>query len=245
MPYFSSVRGFMSYIDIIYFVIYNKLYSSFGKDRYLMNILYEDNNIIAVLKSPGTPSQADKSGCESIVSMAEEHTGAPCHIINRLDRPVGGICILAKDKKTAAALTELMLCGETEKYYKAVVCGDIEQKGTLTDYIFFNKRENMSKIVNKGSMGAKPAVLDFEKIQSKNGLSLIKVRLHTGRHHQIRVQLAHHGCPIWGDTKYNNAFRFKRTEGIALFACEYSFTHPVSGEKIKITAKEDFSLAGF
>lgn len=206
-----------------------------------MDILYTDENIIALLKPAGVPSQPDSSNDESVLSFAERLTGGQCYIINRLDRPVGGICILAKDKRTAAELTRLMTNGETKKYYNAVVCGNIEQSGTLNDYIFFNKRQNMSKIVNSGSMGAKAARLEFEKLCTDGSLSLIRIRLYTGRHHQIRVQLANHGFPVWGDTKYNSKFRFARNVSIALFACEYSFVHPYKNRVITIKAESDFT----
>jgi 23S rRNA pseudouridine1911/1915/1917 synthase len=209
-----------------------------------MKILYQDDNYIALLKDAGVPSQADKSGDKSIVELAEEITGTTCHIINRLDRPVGGICLLAKNTDAAAKITRLMTEGKIEKYYIALVCGSAPDKGSFEDYLMKNQRENVSKIVNKGNVGAKIARLEFEKIREveKEGelCSLVRIHLLTGRHHQIRAQFAYHGLPLWGDGRYNPSFRFKRGKKLALFATELRFVNPYTGEEVCITEETSF-----
>lgn len=197
-----------------------------------MNILYEDKYILALLKDAGIPSQG-KSG--SIIEQAEQYTKAQCHIISRLDQPVGGIVLLAKDKKTAAALTA-MLGSEINKIYYAVVDGNPQPSAELKDYLMKDSRLNISKIVNSGNIGAKLALLDYTLVAQRENTSLLKINLHTGRHHQIRVQLSHSGCPICGDTKYNKAYKHKSRVCPALFAAELSFKHPVTDKPVTIKA---------
>lgn len=198
------------------------------------DILFEDKYILAVLKKPGELSQSDG---EDIAAALPYNA----HIINRLDRPVGGIVLLAKDKKTAAQLTALMHSGGITKRYLAVVCGKCADSEQLTDYLITDKRLNISKPVNKGNTGAKEARLAYRLIAEKNELSLIDVTLFTGRHHQIRMQLAHRGIPIWGDTKYNPTFKHKRGVVPALFAHSLQFIHPVTKDEVTIKAVPDYS----
>jgi 23S rRNA pseudouridine1911/1915/1917 synthase len=207
-----------------------------------LNILFEDENYIAVSKPHGVPSQDDKSGDESIVSAVEKYAKKECHIINRLDRPVGGICLLAKNKKAAAEITKLMQDDKVEKYYTAITCGIAPEKAYFEDYIMKNQRQNISKIVNKGNVGAKIAKLELERISHNDKYSLVKIKLLTGRHHQIRLQLAHHGLPLYGDTKYNPEFRFKRGVNVHLFASELRFVNPFTGEKVCIKAEPEFDI---
>lgn len=199
-----------------------------------VKIIYEDKYLIAVIKEAGVLSQSD--GENDIVSSL----GYSAHIINRLDRPVGGIVLLAKDSESAARMTRLMQNGEVSKHYLAVVCGACPDEGDYIDYLMVNKRLNLTKPVNKGNVGAKQAHLSFKRLAEKDGLSLVDVTLFTGRHHQIRVQLAHHGIPIWGDTKYNPEFKHARGVLPALFAYSLEFAHPYTGEKIQLRAIPDY-----
>lgn len=199
-----------------------------------LEIIYEDKYLLAVIKSPGMLSQAD--GKDDIMSALPYKT----HIINRLDRPVGGIVLLAKDADTAAKLTNQIVDKDTEKYYYAIVCSLCPEYGEFSDYLMTNKRLNTTKIVNSGNVGAKFAKLTFTKLDEKDELSLIKVRLYTGRHHQIRAQLSTHGMPIWGDTKYNPAFKHKRGVLPALYACRLVFTHPITGERLCLKSKPNY-----
>lgn len=204
-----------------------------------LEILYEDKYIISVLKTAGMPVQPDRSGETSLSELVSEYCKKPCHIITRLDRPVGGISLFARDNETAARLTEVIRENRADKVYTAVVCGTPPLIGHVENYIFKNAKTNTSKIVNKGNIGAKRAALDYEAIESCNNYTLLKIYLETGRHHQIRVQLAHMGYPIYGDTKYNEAFRHKRNVMPALFAEEIGFMHPVTGEKIHLSVYEN------
>lgn len=196
-----------------------------------INIVFEDEYLIIVNKPAGLASQSD--GADDIVSRAEAHTGGEIFIINRLDQPVGGLVLLAKDKKTAAVLSET----DIEKHYLTVVCGAPAESGRLENYLMHNKRQNIAKIVNKG-MG-KQAVLEYKKIWQKNGLALLDVKLITGRHHQIRAQMQANGTPIYGDSKYNPDFKHKRGIFPALFSRSLKFAHPVTKEEMYFEAKPD------
>ena len=196
-----------------------------------LNIIYEDNFLLGIIKEPGMLSQSDSEN--DIISALPYRA----HIINRLDRPVGGITLLAKDEDTAAKLTKQIVDKNTEKYYYAIVCSSCPHEGELTDYLMTNKRLNMAKVVNSGNTGAKLAMLSYKKLCERDGLSLIRVRLYTGRHHQIRAQLSAHNMPVWGDTKYNPLFRHKRGVLPALYACGLIFDHPVTGKILKLESK--------
>jgi 23S rRNA pseudouridine1911/1915/1917 synthase len=196
-----------------------------------LDIIYEDKYLIAVIKPVGMLSQSD--GEDDVVSAVDK----TAHIINRLDRPVGGIVLLARDSKTASLMTELMQADKISKRYLTVVNGkpatDSEE---LCDYLMTNQRLNLAKVVNKGNTGAKLARLKYKLLDSTDDISLLEVELFTGRHHQIRAQLAHHGLPIYGDTKYNPAFKHARGVTPALFAYRLSFEHPYTGEQIQLKA---------
>ncbi len=201
-----------------------------------LEILYEDKYIITVLKKAGMPVQSDKSGDTPLTGLVSEYCKAPCHIITRLDRPVGGVALFAKDSKTAALLTQMIRENKADKIYIAILCGSPMCGGHIEDYIFKNASTNTSKIVNKGNIGAKRAALDYDIIESCRDKTLVRIYLETGRHHQIRVQFAHMGYPLYGDTKYNKAFKHKRNVLSALFAEELRFIHPVTGERICVKA---------
>lgn len=204
-----------------------------------MKIFYEDKYILAVLKEAGMPVQSDKSGDISLLQLVGEYTGRECHIITRLDRPVGGISLFAKDKDTAARLTEMIQENRADKIYTAILCGRPLCGGHVENYIFKNERTNTSKIVNKGNIGAKLASLDYDITESSGDYTLVRIYLGTGRHHQIRIQFAHMGYPLYGDTKYNDKYKHKRGIFPALFAEELKFIHPITGEKVYIKADEN------
>ncbi len=201
-----------------------------------MNILTEDKYLLICQKPVGMPSQSN--GSEDLVKAVCEYTGSSVYIINRLDQPVGGLVLFAKDKKTAALLSNENF--EIKKEYAAVICGEALDYERLTNYVFHNKRENVTKIVNKGSMGAKKAELEYTKLKEVTVegeiFTLIRVHLITGRHHQIRVQTAARGTPLWGDVKYNPEFKHKRTQ-IGLYSCGISFRHPILKQEINVSVK--------
>ena len=188
------------------------------------NIVFEDEYILVINKPAGVLSQSE--GEDDIVSAAKAHTGGEVFIINRLDRPVGGLVLLAKDKNTAALLSAT----DITKYYLAVVCGQPEDSARLENYLMHDKRLNIVKNVNKG-MG-KLAVLEYEKLWQRGDKALLKVHLLTGRHHQIRAQMLFNNTPIYGDTKYNPAFKHKRGIMPALFSHILAFEHPYTKEKL-------------
>lgn len=215
----------------------------------LKDILFEDKDIIVVKKPFGVPSQEDKSGDESLYRAVMDYLcqkgekGCETGLIHRLDRPVSGIMVFGKNKKASAELSAQLAQGGFSKEYTAVVCGNMEGSGRLTDWILKNQRLNISKAVNKNSPSAKKAVLEYQAVckGSLNGeeLTLVKIKLFTGRHHQIRVQLANAGFPVWGDTKYNPAVMRKRGfKNIGLSACSLEFNHPATGERLAFKIKE-------
>ncbi len=205
-------------------------------------ILYEDEYILVVDKPAGMPSQPDKTGCEDMTSLVETYIKKTPITINRLDRPVSGLMLFGKQP------IEL----EIKKEYLAVVCGDVPKNGELVNFLLKNERLNVSKVVNKNTKNSKEARLTFDKLDSirtdEGTLSLVRINLQTGRHHQIRVQLSHAGFPLWGDTKYNE--QFARTKGfvnIALIAYRISFFHPRRAERIilKSAQKQSFPFILF
>lgn len=205
-----------------------------------LDVIYEDNHIIVVKKEPNIPSQADKTEDIDMVSIIKnylkEKYNKPGNVylglVHRLDRPVGGVMIFAKTSKAASRLSDQVREKVFKKKYLAVVDGKFEKgKGVLEDYLYKDERNNMSKVVSKDKKNAKLAKLDYETIvyNEVKDLSLIKVNLHTGRHHQIRVQLSHARHSIFGDQKYGTRGNCKQ---IALWAYELTIRHPVTKEEM-------------
>lgn len=180
-----------------------------------IKVIFENDNIAVIEKPNGMPSQPDRTGDFDAKTALEKITGSECFIINRLDRPVGGAVLFAKNQKSAAELTKILNDGKIEKTYTAVVCGKAEESGIMEDFILKNARTNTSVISDKNNKNAKKALLEYKKtgevVSDEYGiLSLVKIHLITGRHHQIRVQFSSRGLPLWGDTKYNAEFARKR-----------------------------------
>lgn len=210
-----------------------------------MKILYEDKYLLIVYKESGIPSQPDNSNEKSLTEMAEEHTKSPVYIMTRLDRPVKGLVLLGKDKLTADKLTKMIQNHELTKIYHALVCGKVEKTGHIESYIMKNARLNISKIVNRGNVGAKLAVLDYKLLEEYDNVNKVEIDLKTGRHHQIRVQFASIGAPLYGDVKYNSQFKHKRGITPALCACRLIFKHPVTNEKIDIETDDELNKKDF
>ena len=210
-----------------------------------IEVLYEDNDILVAVKPYGLPSQPDKKNSENMVSMlklrifekehrTEEPYLAPIH---RLDRPVGGIMLFAKNKEAASKLSKQSEDGEMVKYYQAILTGELpNDAGTITNYLIHDNKTNVTRIVDKDTPGAKLAELDYEVLdvmETDDGiLSYVLINLITGRTHQIRVQMAGKKAGIWGDTKYNPKFQKtkKSYKQIGLHASRLEFEHPVTGE---------------
>lgn len=208
-------------------------------------IVFEDEDILILNKPFGMLSQKDKKELdEDLYTLAREYIlqqniNAKIGLINRLDRAVGGLLLIGKNEKINKYLTDEMRNRNFSKYYLAVVYGSAKQNDSLTDWIMKNQRLNLSKIVHKNSPGSKEAKLNYKKLSEKNIngeiFSLLEIELLTGRHHQIRVQLANAELPIYQDTKYNKKyFRKKGLGQIGLFANKVEFYKPMNNKKIKV-----------
>lgn len=209
-----------------------------------MKIIYEDNHIIVVEKIPNIPSQADKTEDTDMLTLIKEYIKEKYNkpgnvylgLVHRLDRPVGGVMVFAKTSKSAARLSEEVRNKTFKKQYLVVVDGKLEQdKGTLEDYLLKNEKNNLSKVVKEGTKNSKFASLDYEvlKYNEEINLSVLKINLHTGRHHQIRVQLSSRNHSIYGDQKYGTRGRGKQ---IALWAYSLEIVHPITKEKMLFTS---------
>lgn len=218
-----------------------------------MKVIYEDNHIIIVEKEPNIPSQSDKTGDKDLLTMVKEYVKdkyqkpgeAYIGLVHRLDRPVGGVMVLARTSKAASRLSEQVRNKTFKKKYLAVVDGKVEKKmGTLEDYLYKDERNNMSKVVNKNKKNAKYAKLDYEVLDydSKRDLSLVKINLHTGRHHQIRVQFANFNHSLYGDQKYGKRGKNKQ---IRLWAYELEIEHPVKKERITFRSIPNWTMCKY
>ena len=205
-----------------------------------LNIIYEDNHIIVVEKPVNIPSQGDKTGDIDMLTIVKDYIKEKYNkpgevylgLVHRLDRPVGGVMVFAKTSKAASRLSEQVRVKDFKKKYLVIADGKMpKDSDTLEDYLLKNERLNMSKVVDEKTKNAKLAKLDYEVIKyDKNlDLSVLKIYLHTGRHHQIRVQLANLGHSIYGDQKYGTRGRGKQ---ICLWAYELSIFHPVTKEEM-------------
>ena len=208
-----------------------------GKNK-KVNVLYEDNQIIVVEKEPNIPSQSDKTGDIDMLTMVKQYVKekynklgeAYIGLVHRLDRPVGGVMVFARTSKAASRLSEQVRNKTFNKTYIAVVDGKIKEKsGVLEDYLYKDERNNISKVVSKDKKNAKLAKLEYEVLDydEKRNLSTVKIKLHTGRHHQIRVPFANFGHSLYGDQKYGTRGKGKQ---IRLWAYELEFEHPVKKE---------------
>ena len=206
-----------------------------------LKILYEDNHIIVVEKPVNIPSQADKTGDEDLLTIIKKYIKEKYNkpgevylgLVHRLDRPTGGVMVFAKTSKAASRLSEQVREKKMCKKYLCIVDGKLEKnKDTWKDFLLKNEKTNTSKVVTNKTKNAKEAVLDYEviKYNAEINLSVVRVNLHTGRHHQIRVQFASRGHSLSGDQKYGTRGRGK---GLALWAYYLSFYHPTKKELMK------------
>ncbi|MBO4262348.1 MAG: RluA family pseudouridine synthase [Clostridia bacterium] len=202
-------------------------------------VLHEDNHVIVVLKPQNVPSCEDESGDKDLLTVIKEHIkeregkegNVYVGLVHRLDRVTGGVMVYAKSSKAAARLSEQMKTGDFEKKYFAVLNSSPKQKrATLTNYLKKNPINNMVYVCPQTVEGAKFAELEYRVVEEKSGLALAEIKLHTGRSHQIRVQMANIGCALYGDMRYGGADAKKGK--IALWATSLSFTHPVSKERL-------------
>lgn len=198
----------------------------------MINIIYEDNHLIVVEKPINIPTQEDNTKDKDLLTILKEYIKEKYNkpgnvylgLVHRLDRPVGGIMVFARTSKAASRLSEQVRNKTFKKTYNAVVIGNIEDTGKLKDYLLKDEKRNIVKVDEKG----KEAILNFKKLNFKDNMSLVEINLETGRSHQIRVQMSHHGYPLFGDQKYNKTA--KVGEQIALFAKKIEFVHPTTNE---------------
>lgn len=213
-------------------------------------ILYEDNHVLVAVKPSNLPAQADASGDADMLSLLKAYIAQKYQkpgavylgLVHRLDRPVGGLMVFARTSKAAARLSvqvrEKTLCRE----YVAVVRGDAPECADLCDWLIKDARTNTVRVASADTPGARQAVLRYDAAARAGGLTLLRVRLQTGRSHQIRVQLAHAGLPIWGDARYGGG---RPGEQIALWGMRLGFEHPTTHEALTFTAPPPADRAPF
>ena len=206
-----------------------------------LKIIDEDNHLLVCEKPVNMPVQADSSGDEDLLSTVKayikEKYSKPGEVylglVHRLDRPVGGVMVFARTSKAAARLTESFKNRKTKKRYAAIVSGSPCSSAELECDLLRDEQNNISRVVRPNTPGAKTASLEYVSTVTKNGFTLLDVLLHTGRHHQIRAQLAWSGCPIFGDQRYNRAARVGQQ--IALYAYSLTIEHPTLRESMTFT----------
>jgi len=209
-------------------------------------ILYEDRDIFVLYKPSGLAVQSARPSVPDMMSMLRSglmergEKNAYLGLVNRLDQPVEGILLVGKNEKAAANLNrQIQDHIHTEKWYQALVCGKLSPKeGFLVDYLLKDGRTNTSRVVPEGTKGGKRSELYYEVLEEQEGRSLLRIRLLTGRHHQIRVQLAHAGTPIAGDLKYGKADPGQ----LCLCAFKMTFLHPQTGERMSFEVAPSFPV---
>ena len=212
-----------------------------------LKVIYEDNHIIVVEKPVNIPSQGDKTGDVDMLTIIKKYIKEKYNkpgnvylgLVHRLDRMVGGVMVFAKTSKAASRISEYIRQKNVKKRYLAVVNGILpvsDKKIELRNYLLKNERLNMSKVVNKDTKGSKEAILEYKVIKNfeynNKKYSLVDIDLHTGRHHQIRVQFANIGHPLYGDIKYGQKIN-KVGQNLALFSYYLSFFHPTKDEYLE------------
>lgn len=201
-----------------------------------LRILYEDPYLVVCVKPVGVLSEDSESG-RSLPRMLAEHyrqAGKPDYIatVHRLDKIVGGVMVLSRRREVTGRLTAAIAAHEITKEYLAVLRGHPEKDSdTLTDLLFRDAAHNKSYVVQRMRKGVREATLDYTVLDKTDALTLVKVRLHTGRTHQIRVQFSHRGLPLLGDIRYGS----KADCSAALWSYHLAFTHPVTKKAVDVT----------
>lgn len=206
-----------------------------GKE--MIKVLYEDNHLLGIEKPVNVPVQEDSSKDKDLLTMGKEYLKEKYQkpgnvylgLVHRLDRPVGGAMIFAKTSKAASRLSDSIRTNKMHKIYYAVVEGNTKDHDKLVDYLYKDERTNMVRVVNEKQ--GKYCALEYETLERRNGLSLVKIHLETGRSHQIRVQFSSRNMPLVGDMRYN---RSGKKCQIALWATKLSFPHPTTKEIITL-----------
>lgn len=210
----------------------------------MLEILYEDNHIIAVNKRSSELSQGDKSGDESLDAEIKKYIARKYNkpgdvflgVVHRLDRPVSGVILYARTSKALQRLNEMFRSTQVKKTYLAIVKErPPEDQDTITHFLKKNEKQNKTYVYDTEVKDSKKASLSYRICGRSDRYYLLEVELHSGRHHQIRAQLAKIGCPIKGDLKYGSP-RSNENGSISLMARRIEFIHPVKKEKVVITA---------
>ena len=200
----------------------------------MINIIYEDNHLLVVEKPINVPTQLDSSNDKDLLTLLKEYIKEKYNkpgnvylgLVHRLDRPVGGVMVFAKTSKAAERLTKQIQNHTLKKEYYAVVCGKAKTSDHLVDKLLKDEKTNITKVAPKG----KEAILDYELVDYKDNMSLVRIDLKTGRSHQIRVQFSSRNLPLYGDQKYNKNAKVK--EQLALFSKKLTFKHPTTNEEL-------------
>lgn len=201
-----------------------------------MDILYSDDYIVVCVKPVGILSQADSSGGMSMITELSKTCGCEIYPLHRLDKGVTGVMVYAKTKLAAGQLSRDIAEHRFKKEYLAVINGIPDEKGEMVDLLFKDSRKNKSFVVNRMRKGVKEAKLEFERLKTDGQKSLVRVLLHTGRTHQIRVQFSSRKMSLLGDKKYGSTADY---ENIALMSYRLTFDHPKTKEKMIFTADDN------
>lgn len=201
----------------------------------MANVVYEDNHVLVAVKPPNMLSQADKTGDTDILTVLKDYVKVKYNkpgrvylgLVHRLDRPVGGLMVFARTSKAAARLSQQMQQHLMGREYLCVVTGEVKDSFTLTDYLVKDERLNKVTVCEADVKGAQQAILHGECIARRQGTALCAIKLETGRNHQIRVQMAHVGAPLWGDNRYGSGIPGQQ---IALWGYKLTFEHPTTKE---------------
>ena len=216
-----------------------------------LNIIFEDEHILVVKKDAGIPVQAGKMRMMDLQGLIKNELyrrnrkgGEPyLGLIHRLDQPVEGVMVFAKTPFAAGSLSEQVTDGLMKKHYLALLCGKpIEDSGKLVDYLVKDGRTNTSSVADRATKDAKRSELNYKVLKRNEETTLVEVELLTGRHHQIRVQMANAGWPLYGDTKYNPQFQ-ETSEYVQTALCAYrlAFVHPKTKKVMEFRIEPDNS----
>lgn len=208
----------------------------------MLDVIYEDNHIIVVIKPQNVPSQKDESGDKDMLTMVKEYIKEKynkpgevyCGLVHRLDRPTGGVMVFAKTSKAASRLCAQIQDGDFQKKYLAVVMGkprlDCDH---LVHYLKKDEKNNKVSVATQLEEGSKRCELSYKLIQALDEISLLEVKLYTGRSHQIRVQMATNKTPLFGDSKYGRVDNISKGFKLALWAYDLEFVHPTTKQIMK------------
>ena len=208
-----------------------------------LQVLYEDNHLLVVVKAAGLPTQGVSADRVSLLTLAKQYIkrkhrkpgNVYLGVVSRLDTPVSGVVVLARTSKAARRLNDQFRTHTVRKHYWAFVEGYADPpQGECIDWVWHDERRRRMQVVTRGTPNALEAHLTYRRLKTVAGLSLLEVELRTGRKHQIRVQLAHRGWPIVGDRQYGSRLGF--SVGIALHARRLVIVHPVKGDALEFVA---------